>query len=215
MGTLTLSNTPSTVTSTAKKTLLILPAAGITLALFYGMAALISSGPLTSKTPLPAIDISLMTPPPPTKVQEKPRLPPPPVVQAPPPRVTLPQDGHSDGVPPVLEQAPPKVALGPNEFGFTGPTDRSATPIVRINPKYPPTAARDGVVGWVKLSFTIDEVGQVTDVEVLDAEPKRVFDREAIRALKGWKYQPQIDNGVAIKQVGMQVQLDFNLETEA
>ena len=53
---------------TATKSLLILPAAGITLALFYGMAALISSDPLISKAPLPAIDISLVTPPPPSKL---------------------------------------------------------------------------------------------------------------------------------------------------
>ncbi len=200
---------------TATKSLLILPAAGITLALFYAMAALISSDPLTSKAPLPAIDISLVTPPPPSKVQEKPKLQPPPVAPMPPIRTNVAIEGPGDGLPTVLEQTPPSVGIGTTQFAMTGPSDRGATPIVRINPKYPPVAARDGLSGWVKLSFTIDEVGQVIDVQIVDAEPKRVFDKEAVRALKGWKYQPQVENGIAVKQTGMQVQLDFNLETEA
>ena len=216
MSTMSIANNSSTTGNAAKKTLLILPAAGITLALFYGMAALISSGPLTSKAPLPVIDISFTASPPPSTVHEKPKLqPPPPIVEAQPPRPITTDLGGGDGLATVGIEVPPTVDVGPGEFGFTGPTDRGATPIVRINPKYPPDAARDGVNGWVKLRFTINEVGQVVDVEVIEAQPKRIFDREAVRALKGWKYQPQIENGVAVKQTGMQVQLDFNLDTEA
>ena len=78
-------------------------------------------------------------------------------------------------------------------------------------PKYPTQAARDGKEGWVQLSFTIDELGGVTDVEVIDAEPKRIFDREAKRALRKWKYRPKIIDGKPQKQPGLQVQLDFKL----
>ena len=90
--------------------------------------------------------------------------------------------------------------------------DGEATPIVRIDPKYPPQAARDGREGWVRLSFTINEVGGVDDIEVIEAEPKRVFDREARRALRKWKYKPKIVDGKAVKQTNMFVQLDFKLE---
>jgi periplasmic protein TonB len=90
--------------------------------------------------------------------------------------------------------------------------DKSASAVVRIDPKYPPEAARDGIEGWVKLSFSVDQSGAVTDVVVLDAQPKRIFDREAIKALKSWKYQPQIQQGKAVMQRNMQVQLDFSLD---
>jgi protein TonB len=51
----------------------------------------------------------------------------------------------------------------------------------------------------------------VIDVDVIDADPKRIFDREAKRALRKWKYRPKIIDGKPQKQVGLQVQLDFKL----
>lgn len=92
-----------------------------------------------------------------------------------------------------------------------GLTAGLARPIVRVEPKYPVEAAREGIQGWVKLSFTIASSGQVTDIQVLDAEPKRTFDREAKRALSKWKYQPQIIDGKAVPQDNMLVVLDFKL----
>ncbi len=90
--------------------------------------------------------------------------------------------------------------------------DGEATPIVRIDPKYPPQAARDGREGWVRLSFTINEQGGVDDIKVIDADPKRIFDREARRALAKWKYKPKIEGGKPVKQFAQTVQLDFKLE---
>ena len=127
-------------------------------------------------------------------------------------------------LPPVTPTPVDNINISPGDFTIAGPAlpkahgegipeqrDRSATPIVRIEPRYPIPAARDGISGWVQLGFTIDETGAVTDVQVISAEPARVFDREAIAALRRWKYQPKILEGKAVKQTGMQVQLDFSL----
>lgn len=89
-----------------------------------------------------------------------------------------------------------------------------ATPLVRVEPRFPTEAARQGISGWVLLNFSIDESGSVTDVSVVAAEPKNIFEREAIRALRRWKYQPQLVEGKAIKQTNLQVQLDFQLQQE-
>jgi protein TonB len=111
----------------------------------------------------------------------------------------------------------PSVDVGGASTGLGDPSsammrDGDATPIVRIEPKYPVQAARDGLQGWVKMRFTILEDGSVGDVTVVDAEPKRVFDREAIRALKRWKYSPKVVDGKAVQQPGIMVQLDFSLD---
>ena len=87
----------------------------------------------------------------------------------------------------------------------------SALPIVRVTPNYPSKAAAEGVEGWVQLSFTIDEIGKVIDVEVVDAKPKRMFNREAKKALRKWKYRPKVVDGIAVKQFGQSVVLEFSI----
>jgi protein TonB len=89
--------------------------------------------------------------------------------------------------------------------------DGDATPIVRIEPKYPIQAARDGKEGYVILSFSINKIGGVEDVNVIEAKPKRVFDKEAKRALRKWKYKPKVVEGKPLVQTGLTVQLDFKM----
>lgn len=170
--------------------------------------------PAEKVAPTTVIDIVMATPDDSTQLRQ--RVPPPP----PPP----PQQ------PPKIQPVEPDIAeVNTKGLGFSMPSvdvggasvnigsvgamrDGDATPIVRIEPKYPVQAARDGKEGWVKLSFTINEVGGVEDVKVLDADPKRVFDREARRALGKWKYKPKIEDGKPMKQFGLTVQLDFKLD---
>lgn len=92
-----------------------------------------------------------------------------------------------------------------------GTGDGDARPIVRVEPKYPTVAARDGIEGWVKLSFSITASGTVNNIQVIDAEPKRMFNQAARRALAKWKYKPNIQAGKAQAQDGMMVMLDFKL----
>ncbi|MGP9801393.1 TonB family protein [Rheinheimera sp. NSM] len=115
--------------------------------------------------------------------------------------------GPVDIVAPVLPRS--KGLPGGGQQG-----NRGATPLVKVEPRFPVDAARQGISGWVKLSFSIDEAGAVTDVTVLAAEPGNIFNREAIRALRRWKYQPQVVDGKAIKQTNLQVQLDFSLHSD-
>lgn len=85
------------------------------------------------------------------------------------------------------------------------------TPIIKIFPTYPVQAARDGVEGYVCLTLSINVLGSVEDVVVTDASPKRVFDREATRAVRKWKYKPKVENGVPLVVTGVNVKVDFML----
>jgi periplasmic protein TonB len=89
--------------------------------------------------------------------------------------------------------------------------DQEARPVVRVNPKYPMDALRDGIQGWVKLVFDISEIGQVINVKVVDSEPKRVFDKAAKQALRKWKYRAKLIDGKQVLQQNFSVQLDFNM----
>ena len=195
----------------------ILLGALVTFALFFFMAFLVSNGDRSNEKQEKNIIVEVNTTPPKMTTETRHRVPPPP----PPPPKTPPQaadpepqlNNSTDGIGFNL----PSVQLAGASAGISAPgagfgRDGEATPIVRIEPKYPMQAARDGKEGWVRLSFTINEIGGVEDVKVLDAKPKRIFDKEAKRALRKWKYRPKVVDGKPEKQFGLAVQLDFKMD---
>ncbi|KNY48480.1 energy transducer TonB [Vibrio harveyi] len=97
----------------------------------------------------------------------------------------------------------------PNLKGTMG--NQQAIPLYSPEPRYPSKALKRKIEGYVMLRFTIDAAGRPKDIEVLDAKPKRMFEKEAIRALKKSKYQPKVENGVSIEQYGQTRKVEFNL----
>jgi protein TonB len=87
-------------------------------------------------------------------------------------------------------------------------------PVVVIRPMYPREAAMTGTEGWVKVEFTITEVGTVKDPRVIEANPPRIFNREAIRAILKWKFKPRVVEGVAVERRATQV-IDFTLDEDS
>ena len=189
----------------------------VTFALFVFMAFLVGGGPTrhATSTDSPVIEITMSKQD--ATATKKPRVkpkPPTPPEQPPKPDIT-PPDSSSD-IDTNISFNMGGVNAAATDTGFKMGSmmtrDGDATPIVRIEPQYPIAAARDGKEGWVQLSFTINEIGGVEDVKVIKAEPKRVFNKEARKALRKWKYKPKIVDGKAIKQPGLTVQLDFKLD---
>lgn len=83
--------------------------------------------------------------------------------------------------------------------------------IRRVDPSYPTRALRERIQGWVEIEFTVTTTGDVTDVKVVNAQPRRGdFDREAIRAVQQWKFRPKIENGQAVDATVRQ-RLNFSL----
>jgi TonB family protein len=83
------------------------------------------------------------------------------------------------------------VALSP-------PADESER-ILAPDPVYPASALHDRVEGWIELAFTVTETGAVRDVEVLDAQPRGVFEAAATQAIVQWRFRPRLANGQPVK----------------
>jgi len=81
-----------------------------------------------------------------------------------------------------------------------GVQQRDLEPVATPDPAYPPDAFRQGVGGWVEVEYTVTEQGSTTDVAVVAAEPRAVFDAAAIAAVAGWKYRPRVVNGRPVAQ---------------
>lgn len=67
------------------------------------------------------------------------------------------------------------------------------TPIRQTPPAYPRTAPI-GMSGSVDLQLTVTETGDVRDIEVIGT-PRDYFERAAIAAVRGWRFEPVIERG--------------------
>lgn len=122
------------------------------------------------------------TPTPPAQAEPEPA--PAPVVEQPAPAPAVAQQ------PAPLPPAPEPEPVGPT---------RGAVLVSSVPPEYPAAALRARQQGWVELQFTVDLDGSVQDVEVLNAERGRVFNRAAINAVKRWRFQPALENGDPVR----------------
>ena len=88
---------------------------------------------------------------------------------------------------------------------FAAPAHAELKPIKRVEPVYPPDAARAGTSGFVEVEFTVDASGKVVTVSVVNAKPSRTFETAAVKAVKQWTFAPGADGGRG------KVRLDFSL----
>ena len=166
-----------------------LVALSVTFGLFYFMQALISMGmdrgaDIKKGRVIEFVrlrrDPDLMTRKRELPKKEKPPEPPPP------PELQMSQTDAPSAD--TMAIAAPSLDVGPELGGpnlGAGASDSDSVPLVRVPPQYPIRASERGIEGWVVLSFTITETGTVRDAKVIDAKPKRIFNRAAIQAIRG------------------------------
>ena len=106
------------------------------------------------------------------------------------------------------------IAVGTNpfkgEWGL-GDLDQPLTPLVRIPPVYPLRAKRQGVEGWVRVKFLVRASGKVTRVEILEAQPEKLFDNSVRRCVLGWHFKPGTVEGEPVA-VWAETVIRFKLE---
>jgi len=203
-----------------RSTTSVIPAVVITFFLFIGMHWLVSTAnnDKPSDDEQTSIDFS------PVKLDEEanrkqrriPKKPPPPKEPPPPPKMQVQQSQQMQNNMPTPNI--PALDLGVGGDGpYMGPMgqvdmnkDGGIIPIVTISPNYPRKAAIAKIEGWVEIEFTITQGGTVINPSVIDSKPKRIFDREAIRAILKYKFKPKVIDGVAQTQVATQ-RIDFKL----
>ena len=129
-------------------------------------------------------------PPPPPKMAAPPPpfIPPPeiniqvPVTTPPPTITTVTTTPPPPGPPPVVRAPEPApMPLVRKEYKAS----------YRVEPQFPREALRKGTSGRVVAHVVVAPSGSVTEVRIISAAPPRMFDREVIRALSQWKFNPE------------------------
>ena len=193
----------------------------VTLVLFFIMQALIDSGDQAYRSDsdgqimeLVRIkdDESLSL-----KDRRKPKKPEPPKEPPPPPKMIVEKQ-----VKPTMNKVKidiPNIDLptiaggGPFLGNWAGNplAEGDVLPIVRIDPQWPREALVEGIEGYVIVEVIIAADGSVASAVVVESVPRRLFDRNVIRAVLKWKFKPRIINGVAVERRAIQ-RLDFSLD---
>ena len=194
---------------------------GITLILFFIMQALIDSGNQQYRSDSDGQimefvrikdDESLSF-----KDRRKPKKPEPPKEPPPPPKLIVEKQAK-----PTMNRIKidiPNIDLptiaggGPFLGNWAGNplAEGDVLPIVRIDPQWPREALIEGIEGYVIVEVLIAADGSVASAVVVESVPRRMFDRNVIRAVLKWKFKPRIVNGVAVERRAIQ-RLDFNLD---
>lgn len=110
------------------------------------------------------------------RTQEQATVAPAPVVNTPPP------------APVVQQQAPAPVVRDPAPAPKPA-TRAPITPISTPQPEYPKEAMKTGATGEVTVDISINGIGDVTDVVIVNSKPGRLFDKTVINTVRGWKYR--------------------------
>jgi protein TonB len=169
----------------------------------------------------------------PAEVQDKPQITPQPT-PPPPPATRLPLrldfekprfeadfalgftvDPTATEIPEVAEAGPaesPPPPPPPAKASYeSNELDRHPVPVSQPRPVFPYYARQRGIEGYVDLRFLVNAQGTVETAEVLAAQPAGVFDNEALRAIRRWRFQPGIRHGQPVA-ANMQIRIRFTLD---
>lgn len=97
-------------------------------------------------------------------------------------------------LPPPAAPAPEPLAVAPPPPARPAAAPASTTPaaaralVSRVPARFPESALRRRLEGEVEVAVRIRPDGSVANVEVVRADPPGVFDREAVLAVRRWRY---------------------------
>jgi protein TonB len=175
---------------------------------------------------MPAIDFVRLRRDTQTESMERRKPPPPPEPPPPMQRMHIATES-SQSTPTPTPMAIPNLGLstsvggGPfiGELGGGGAPDMSGLfdgdiiPLQRIAPQYPRDAARARINGWVQLEVLVNADGSVRSAKVQEAQPKGLFEANAVAAVLRWRFKPKVVNGTPVAQRGSQ-RIEFNIRGE-
>lgn len=190
---------------------IVLAALLITFLLFYFMQYLVA----TSNAPGPQLSITRLidaTVPVFENTVIETIEPPAPLQELPPPEFATITRTDTDGIG-ISTSIPWTQPVAPN-IGITDIplSSNIMIPLIRTTAAYPSRALTRGIEGFVELSFTVNELGNVQDPVVLYAEPEGYFERAALQSIQRWKYSAAMEKGQPVPTHDVRQRIVFQID---
>ncbi|ELX4205615.1 energy transducer TonB [Vibrio vulnificus] len=200
-------------------------ALALVFALFSAMALLVNSGKKQAIDQTPSLSFNMVMVEQDTEVTRRQRSVPPPPEIPEPPQPETPKMAQTPMQVTSTQVATPNIDMRFNVSGLavsipatvSAPTQNATNttkqlmPLSRVEVVYPAKAKKRRIEGYVILKFDIDETGRTKNIEVVEAQPARFFERNAMDAIKRWRYQPQIVDGQAQTIYGYTTKIEFKM----
>lgn len=75
-----------------------------------------------------------------------------------------------------------------------------AMAILQPQPEFPDKARQNSIEGWVTVSYLIGRDGRVSNVDIVAAQPRNVFESAVRRAVRSWRFEPMTVDGTTVEQ---------------
>ena len=177
----------------------------LNIVLFSSAALLSRDRPVLDVAPDPVsvnlVTLKPATPPPPEEKREIPKPKPKPEMDFT-PELSRPNLRGPAPLDISVQIDPSLFAGGParGDFIFNG-GDLDQAPRKRLphkEPEYPYKARQRNIEGYVKVKMLVHADGTVGEFSVLDAQPKGLFDEEALKVVPLWRFEPGVIDGQAV-----------------
>ena len=82
--------------------------------------------------------------------------------------------------------------------GCAGSQNRPMQLVSGSGPIYPPMAKSERIEGAVIVRYSVSVDGRVINARVDSAQPEGVFEEAALTAVRSWRYNPALKDGVPV-----------------
>ena len=98
------------------------------------------------------------------------------------------------------------------EIGYIGDDEVKIERMSQGQFRYPRSAQRREIEGSVSIEFTVGVTGEVVDAFVLEATPPNRFEKNALKYVRSWVYEPMRINGVPTEVKRIETKVVYRLE---
>ncbi len=97
------------------------------------------------------------------------------------------------------------------DVGFVGDQKVEVKRISKGKFRYPRSAQRREIEGEVKIEFTVGVTGEVVDAFVIEASPPNRFEKNALKYVRSWVYEPMRLNDVPTEVSRIEAKVVYRL----
>ena len=98
------------------------------------------------------------------------------------------------------------------EIGYIGDDEVKIERMSQGQFRYPRSAQRREIEGSVSIEFTVGVTGEVVDAFVLEATPPNRFEKNALKYVRSWVYEPMRINGVPTEVKRIETRVIYRLQ---